>query len=91
MYKANPRSALVAATLCGLAACTTGQSSTVPATNFTPTKSVLQLAVGTANFSGVAAGLNVVETFRGPSGYTAIPIQLGNLNGARGPDRIPRL
>jgi hypothetical protein len=87
--QANPRVAILAATLCGLAACTTGQSSTVPATNLTPTHSVLQLAVGTANFSGVAAGLNVVETFRGPNGYTAIPVSSAILTGPAGLTGFP--
>jgi hypothetical protein len=61
-----------------LSACTTGQANTTPTItsggggqngNY-----ALQLSVGTANFSGYAVGLNVLETFRDASGFTAVPI-----------------
>jgi hypothetical protein len=63
---------------CIVTACTTGQANTTP-----PISSgggpgggsvALQLAVGTFNFNGVSAGLNVLETFRDTQGFTAIPI-----------------
>jgi hypothetical protein len=70
---------------CILGGCTTGQANTTP-----PISSgggpgggsvVLQLAVGTVNFNGVSAGLNVLETFRDANGFTAIPITTAKLRG----------
>ncbi|HTA38758.1 MAG TPA: hypothetical protein VK760_06760 [Candidatus Acidoferrales bacterium] len=39
----------------------------------------MQLSVGTANFSGAAVGLNVLETFRDSNGFTAVPISSATL------------
>jgi hypothetical protein len=59
--------------------CTTGQANTTPTISSgggggQNGNYVLQLSVGTANFSGAAVGLNVLETFRDASGFTAVPI-----------------
>ncbi len=75
-------SAFIAIALSG---CTTGQANTTP-----PVSSgggpgggsvALQLSVGTVNFNGVSAGLNVLETFRDAQGFTAIPITSATLHG----------
>ncbi len=73
--------AVAAGLLCG---CTTGQSSTTPPVNFTSSNPVLQLSVGTINFSQIAVGLNVLETFRGNNGFTAIPVNTATLTGPAG-------
>jgi hypothetical protein len=65
-----------------LAGCTTGQANTTPDINgggTPPPSYAMQLSVGTANFSGAAVGLNVLETFRDGRGYTAIPITSATL------------
>jgi len=78
VYKANPRYALLVATLWGLAACTTGNRARSGDQLYAD--EIRSATRGrTANFSGVAAGVNVVETFRGPNGYTAIPISSATL------------
>lgn len=68
-----------------LGGCTTGQSNgTPPITTGGGGGSgsfVLQLSVGTVNFSGTASGLVVLETFRDSSGFTAIPITTALLHG----------
>jgi hypothetical protein len=74
----------IAIGLIALAGCTTGQSSTTPPTSFTSSKPVLQLAVGTVNYSDIAVGLNVLETFRGTNGYTAVPVNTATLTGPQG-------
>jgi hypothetical protein len=58
-----------------LSSCTTGQLNVTPPLTFTKTNAVLELSVGTVNFAGAAAGLNVLETDRSGNGYTAIPAQ----------------
>ena len=73
----------VAATVC-FAGCTTGQSNVTPPTTFTSSNPVLRLAVGTVNYSGIAVGLNVLETFRGSNGYTAVPVNTATLTGPPG-------
>jgi hypothetical protein len=70
--------------LAALASCTTGQSNVAPPTTFTPSNPALQLTVGTVNFSGIAVGLNVLETFRGPNGFTAVPVNTATLTGPPG-------
>ena len=77
----RPLAAVLAAAVAG---CTAGQSSTTPPVNFTQPNPVLQLAVGTVNFSQIAVGLNVLETFRGDNGFTAIPINTATLSGPSG-------
>ncbi|TAM58917.1 hypothetical protein EPN52_09790 [bacterium] len=67
-----------------LAGCTTGQSNTTPAITFTPSNGTLKLAVGTVNFAGGGSGLNVLETFRGSNGFTAVPINQALLGGPAG-------
>ncbi len=68
-----------------LAGCTTGQANTTPPISGGGTgpsnPGVLQLAVGTVNFAGAATGLNVLETFRGSNGYSAVPITSATLAG----------
>ncbi len=76
--------AVGAALIALLAGCTTGQSSTTPPVNFTTSNPVLQLSVGTVNFSQIAVGLNVLETFRGNNGFTAIPVNTATLSGPAG-------
>jgi hypothetical protein len=72
-----------------LSGCTTGQANTTP-----PIpggggpgggSTALKLALGTVNF-GIkgAVGMNVLETFRGANGYTAIPITTAKLSGPPG-------
>ncbi|HTU80476.1 MAG TPA: hypothetical protein VMF61_00010 [Candidatus Acidoferrales bacterium] len=72
--------------LIGLSACTTGQANTTPPVSAPtqPRSVVLQVSVGTINFAGFATGLNVLETFRGPNGYTAFPISTAKLSGPHG-------
>src|ERR1700730_11328128 len=67
-----------------LGACTTGQLNVTPPLHFTPVSAVLQMSVGTVNFAGGAVGLNVFETDRAPSGYTAIPDNTATLTGPGG-------
>jgi hypothetical protein len=67
-----------------LGACTTGQLNVPPPINFTPVSAVLHVSVGTVNFAGAAVGLNVLETDRAPSGYTAIPVNTATLTGPGG-------
>jgi hypothetical protein len=71
-----------------LTACTTGQANTTPpiSTGGNPGGGsvALQLAMGTANFSGLNQGVNVLETFRDARGYTAIPITTATLTGPPG-------
>ncbi|HTX59660.1 MAG TPA: hypothetical protein VMH02_08250 [Verrucomicrobiae bacterium] len=77
--------ALAAALL--LAACTTGQSDTTPPISSGgggTSSSVLQLSMGTVNFAGMDAGLDVLETFRDANGYTALPITSAALAGPPG-------
>src|ERR1700730_16379716 len=67
-----------------LGACTTGQLNVTPPLHFTPVSAVLQMSVGTVNFAGAAVGLNVFETDRAPSGFTAIPVNTATLTGPGG-------
>jgi hypothetical protein len=78
------RRALAGFALVTLASCTTGQSNLGPPTTSRPTSAALQLAVGTVNFSGIAVGLNVLATFRGSNGFTAVPINTATLSGPAG-------
>lgn len=64
--------------------CTTGQSNTTPPVTSGPTGGTLKLAVGTVNFAGFGIGLNVLETFRGANGFTAVPINTATLSGPAG-------
>jgi hypothetical protein len=68
-----------------LSGCTTGQANTTPQVSSGGGPGggsvVLQLAVGTVNFNGSSAGLNVLETFRDAQGFTAIPITSAKLKG----------
>ncbi len=73
--------AVIAAALTG---CTTGQLNRTPPLHFTPTNAVLQFTVGTVNFAGTGVGLNVLETDRAPSGYTAFPDNTVTLTGPAG-------
>jgi hypothetical protein len=102
------RSVLLATTALVMG-CTTGQANTTPTVSVggggggSNTNYVLQLSVGTANFSGAIVGLNVLETFRDVSGFTAVPISSALLTtpaslhgvhsskdpGARGAGRFP--
>lgn len=69
------------------AGCTTGQANTTPPIsqgNPGPPNVALQLAVGTINYGDLASGVNVLETFRGANGYTAIPITQAVLHGPKG-------
>ena len=75
---------LVAGVAVTLGACTTGQLNVTPPLHFTPVSAVLQMSVGTVNFAGAAVGLNVFETDRAPSGYTAIPVNTATLTGPIG-------
>ncbi|MBV8491623.1 MAG: hypothetical protein JO199_13945 [Candidatus Eremiobacteraeota bacterium] len=89
MTNARRLQLLAAALLPALAACTTGQANTTPPIVPNPppvndSSVVLQMSVGTVNFDGIAAGLNVLETFRGNNGYTAIPITTASLQGPKG-------
>ncbi len=70
--------------LAALAACTTGQSGGTPPVNFTSGNGTLNVAVGTVNFAGFGAGVNVLETFRGSNGFTAVPINSAVLTGPAG-------
>ncbi|TAM74195.1 hypothetical protein EPN44_11820 [bacterium] len=83
MRDAFPRVAALAA-LWALNGCTTGQSGTTPPTTFTPSNGTLQLAVGTVDFAGGGAGLNVLETYRGANGFSAVPINQALLAGPSG-------
>ena len=67
-----------------LSSCTTGQHNVLPDLSFTPTSAVLEFAVGTVNFAGTAVGLNVLETDRAATGYTAIPDNTIVLTGPAG-------
>lgn len=70
-----------------LSGCTSGQttSPSVSAGANPVTQGTLQLAVGTANIAGAAAlGLNVVTTYRQPSGQTAALFTTPNLTLAPG-------
>jgi hypothetical protein len=67
-----------------LSSCTTGQLNVTPPLTFTKTNAVLELSVGTVNFAGAAAGLNVLETDRSGNGYTAIPVNTAVLTGPAG-------
>jgi hypothetical protein len=71
-----------------LAGCTTGQANTTPPVSSGGGGSggsfVLQLSVGTVNFQGFGHGLNVLETFRDPSGFTALPITKAKLHAPAG-------
>ena len=67
-----------------LAGCTTGQANTTPPVSSGgggAANAVLQMSVGTINFGGLVSGLNVLETFRGANGYTALPITTATLHG----------
>jgi hypothetical protein len=75
---------LIAGTLC---ACSTGAASTTPpitSSTASPSNSKLMFAVGTVNFAGVGMGINVLETFRGTNGYSAVPINTATLSGPAG-------
>jgi hypothetical protein len=78
------RGALAFVALAALPSCTTGQANLGPPTTFTSSHPTLQLRVGTVNFSGIAVGLNVLETFRGSNGFTAVPINTATLTGPAG-------
>jgi hypothetical protein len=81
----HARIGLVLVTLAvGLGSCTTGQLNVTPPLTFSPTNAALQMSVGTVNFAGSAAGLNVLETDRSPSGFTAIPVNTVVLTGPSG-------
>lgn len=67
-----------------VAACTTNATNVPPVVTFSPTPAVLELAVGTVNFDGLASGVNVFETFRGPTGFTAVPINTATVTGPLG-------
>jgi hypothetical protein len=70
-----------------LSACTTGQANTTPpiaTTTANPSNSTLKFAVGTVNFAGIGTGINVLETFRGSNGYSAVPINTATLIGPAG-------
>ncbi|HEY1976848.1 MAG TPA: hypothetical protein VGG89_09900 [Candidatus Baltobacteraceae bacterium] len=71
-----------------LTACTTGQANTTPPITSGPPPGsgsvALQLSLGTANLSGLNQGVNLLETFRGAQGYTAIPITTATLTGPLG-------
>ena len=75
---------VVAGVALALSACTTGQLNVTPPLQFTPVSAVLQMSVGTVNFAGAAVGLNVFETDRAPSGFTAIPVNTATLTGPGG-------
>ena|GEM_PF-3592011 len=75
---------VVAGVALALGACTTGQLNVTPPLQFTPVSAKLQMSVGTVNFAGAAVGINVLETDRAPSGYTAIPDNTGTLTGPGG-------
>ncbi len=73
--------------LATIGACSTGQSNTTPPiVSQAPSQASakLQLAVGTVNFSGIASGINVLETFRGANGFSAVPINTATLSGPPG-------
>jgi hypothetical protein len=78
------RIAAAASVALTLGACTTGQLNVPPPINFTPVSSVLRVSVGTVNFAGGPVGINVFETDRAPSGYTAIPVNTATLTGPGG-------
>jgi hypothetical protein len=82
------RVAFCAAALAVVAGCTTGQSNGTPpiASGGGPTgHDALQLRVGTVEFSlDHSIGINVLETFRDASGYTALPITAARLRGPSG-------
>ncbi len=67
-----------------LVGCTTGQANTTPTITSGGGggngNDALQLSVGTVDFAGYAVGLNVLETFRDASGFTAVPISSAVLN-----------
>ena len=71
-----------------LSACTTGQANTTPPINTGGNPGggsvALQLSMGTANFSGLNQGVNLLETFRDAQGYTAVPISTATLTGPPG-------
>jgi hypothetical protein len=71
-----------------LTACTTGQANTTPPISTGPPPRggsvALQLSLGTANFSGLNQGVNLLETFRDAQGFTAIPVTTATLSGPRG-------
>jgi len=71
-----------------LAGCTTGQANTTPPVTGGggggSGSFVLQLAMGTVNFERFGRGLNVLETFRDASGFTALPITTVKLRGPTG-------
>lgn len=71
-----------------LSACTTGQANTTPPISTGGGGGngtyALQLSVGTVNFGPGEVGLNVFETFRDSSGFTAVPITTATLTGPPG-------
>lgn len=67
-----------------IAGCTTGQANVTPNITTGPLGGTFEAAVGTVNFNGAAAGLNVVETFRGSNGYTAVPVNTVTVSGPAG-------
>jgi hypothetical protein len=66
-----------------ISGCTTSQLGVTPNINFRPVNGKLFAAVGTANIDGEAA-LNVVATFRGPNGLSAVPISNATIAGPAG-------
>ena len=76
-----------ALTIAALCACSTGASSTTPpitSAPTSPTSNSLKFTVGTVNFAGAGIGINVLETFRGTNGYSAVPINTATLSGPSG-------
>ena len=72
-----------------ITACSTGASNVAPPTASNPagpgtSNGVLQLAVGVVTSPGGVLGLNVLETFRGANGFTAVPINIATLSGPTG-------
>jgi hypothetical protein len=71
-----------------LGGCTTGQANTTPpvTTGGGPGNggAVLQMSLGSANFAGLTVGMNVLETFRGANGASAVPITTATLTGPPG-------
>ncbi|MGP6158968.1 MAG: hypothetical protein ACLPYS_15915 [Vulcanimicrobiaceae bacterium] len=78
----------MAVALVTLAACTSGQVGTLPASTSPTSSTTLQLGVGTATLvdsSGAQhLGLNVVETFRGSNGDSATTSNTPTLSGPSG-------
>ena len=83
------RTAITLILVCVLAACSTGATNVAPTTTSTvpgpgSSNGSLKFAVGIINTPAGVLGLNVVETFRGSNGYTAVPINSAALSGPAG-------